>query len=165
MILLRNTQRIVKVCTKTCKKDIAQLLALAQYPDWDLGVHLSGDRFVRKLNAEFRGLDRPTDILSFPFHQAIRPGVLPAPVTDDDRNLGDMFIAMPFVQRYCGYEGETLEKRLPVLFCHGIFHMLGYDHQTDSEYEKMREKEEGVLAEFWKWKKVEENNGNGDIDA
>jgi ssRNA-specific RNase YbeY (16S rRNA maturation enzyme) len=67
MILLKNTQSIVKLPRQAVKRQIQLLLTAAGYRDWDVGVCLAGDKAVRALNAEYRGKDKSTDILSFPF--------------------------------------------------------------------------------------------------
>ncbi|KAK9720808.1 hypothetical protein K7432_003872 [Basidiobolus ranarum] len=157
MVLFKNTQTLAKISARAAKRDIRQLLLFSGYKDWDLGVHLTGDRFIRKLNREYRDKDKPTDILSFPFHQAITPGNLDLPeyMTEDDRNLGDMIISVAYVLRHCKDNKITLQERLPVLYTHGICHLLGYDHETDTEYELMSKKEEEILKQFWEWKKTE----------
>ncbi len=67
MILLKSTQSTLRISAPHIKSQIQLLLTAAGYKDWDIGVRLTGDRRLRKLNAEYRGKDQPTDILSFPF--------------------------------------------------------------------------------------------------
>ena len=69
MIILRNTQRCTRIPTRLYRQHLTTLLSATPYKDWDLGVQLTGDRLVRKLNKQYRGKDEPTDILSIPFSQ------------------------------------------------------------------------------------------------
>lgn len=67
MILLKNVQKIHKICRPEVKAQLEMMLTAAGYKGWDVGVSLSGDRTVKKLNNEYRGKNRSTDILSFRF--------------------------------------------------------------------------------------------------
>ncbi|KAG0306088.1 hypothetical protein BGZ98_002995 [Dissophora globulifera] len=134
MILLKNTQSILKLPAQTVKTQIQLLLTAAGYRDWDIGVCLMSNKAIQQLNSEYRGKDKPTDILSFPFAEAVRPGVLPAPRSEDDKNLGDIFISIRYVKKWCIDNNVDMQERLPVLYAHGICHLLGYDHQDNKDY-------------------------------
>ncbi|KAG0320465.1 hypothetical protein BGZ99_004497 [Dissophora globulifera] len=134
MILLKNTQSILKLPARTVKTQIQLLLTAAGYRDWDIGVCLMSNKAIQQLNSEYRGKDKPTDILSFPFAEAVRPGVLPVPRSEDDKNLGDIFISIRYVKKWCIDNNVDMQERLPVLYAHGICHLLGYDHQDDKDY-------------------------------
>ena len=77
-----------------------------------------GDTAIRRLNARYRGKDRPTDVLSFP-----GPGA--------DQGLGDVIISIPAAERNARRLGRPLGAELEVLALHGFLHLLGYDHETD----------------------------------
>mmetsp|Transcript_17449 Transcript_17449/g.42414 ORF Transcript_17449/g.42414 Transcript_17449/m.42414 type:complete len:353 (+) Transcript_17449:157-1215(+) len=83
----------------TCKK-IAELVG---YPSYGVTLLLVDDDEMRSTNLESRGIDRPTDILSFPFHFAVKPGVIEKPEFDipDYYTLGDMMVCTPYVIRRC----------------------------------------------------------------
>ncbi|RIA88423.1 hypothetical protein C1645_826344, partial [Glomus cerebriforme] len=66
----------------------------------------------------------------------------------------------PYVINWCKEHEEVVEKRLPVLYTHGICHLIGYDHENDEEYEKMNKKEQEILKKFWEWKKKCDDNDN-----
>ncbi|KAI9234710.1 MAG: hypothetical protein BYD32DRAFT_464128 [Podila humilis] len=154
MILLKNTQKVFNISNRTVRTQIQLLLTAAGYRDWDIGVCLTGDRTVRKLNAQYRGKDKSTDILSFPFAEPIQPGVLPTPRSEDDKNLGDIFISMRYVENWCEEHHVRLEDRLPVLYAHGICHLLGYDHQEDADYAVMKKKENKMLRKLINWQRL-----------
>ncbi|KAJ2756879.1 hypothetical protein IWQ56_006304, partial [Coemansia nantahalensis] len=101
---------------------------------------------IQDLNRRYRMRDAPTDILSFPFHATAEPeSFRAAATTDDDRNLGDMFLSMPYVAHHCRANNETLPAHLPVLLTHGLCHLMGYDHERDSDFEKMAARERAIL--------------------
>jgi probable rRNA maturation factor len=85
-------------------------------------VVITTDRRIRRLNREWRGLDKATDVLSFP------AGDDPGPV----RHLGDLVISRDTARRQARHEGHPLQTELRVLALHGLLHLLGYDHERDS---------------------------------
>ncbi len=119
----------------------------------EVAIALVCDRKMRDLNREFRGVDRPTDVLSFPAAAAAAPdaGVEPAghvvrngdgpdhpdvaspdPVGGGARHLGDIVIATGVARRQARAAGHRLGAELRCLALHGLLHLLGYDHERDS---------------------------------
>ena len=90
----------------------------------ELAVALVGDAKMQALNRQFRGVDRPTDVLSFPADPAPRPRGLP-------RVLGDVVIATGVARRQARLAGDPVETELRRLALHGLLHVLGYDHERD----------------------------------
>ena len=89
--------------------------------DFDsLTVRFTGDRAMRRLNRDFRGKDRTTDVLSFP-----------GEATPEGRHLGDIVISVPTAERQAGELGHGLEREVKTLLLHGVLHCLGYDHESD----------------------------------
>jgi len=92
-----------------------------------LGVRFTGDRAMRRLNRDFRGKDKSTDVLSFPGES-----------TPEGRHLGDIVISVPTAERQAGEQGHGLEREVKTLLLHGVLHCLGYDHENDGgEMEKL----------------------------
>ncbi|KAG9326654.1 hypothetical protein KVV02_006165 [Mortierella alpina] len=151
MILLKSTQRSLQISAPHIKSQIQLMLTAAGYKDWDIGVELTGNRKLHQLNAEYRGKDRPTDILSFPFAEAVKPGKLPAPRSEDDKNLGDVFISIPYVLHWCVLNKVDIQDRLPQLYAHGICHLLGYDHEDRKDYRLMKRREDSLLKRMKAW--------------
>lgn len=96
-----------------------------------LTVVLAADREVRRLNRTYRGVDRPTDVLSFDSHaEAPRPrGV--------QRHLGDIVIATGVARRQAADAGHAYGTELRVLALHGLLHLLGYDHDDPADAGRM----------------------------
>ena len=101
-------------------------------------VAFADDARVRDLNRDFRGKDSATNVLSFP-----APEGLPGP---GPRALGDVILARETVAAEAAAEGKTLENHVRHLVVHGFLHLLGYDHETDAEAERMEHLETEVLA-------------------
>lgn len=93
---------------------------LSSDPSATLAVRFVSDREMRRLNREFRGKDRPTDVLSFPGEETVE-GV----------HLGDIAVSVPTARRQALERGHSVERELEILLLHGILHCLGHDHETD----------------------------------
>ena len=98
---------------------------------------------IRELNAQYRGKDAVTDVLSFP--QFDDWDDLPE---DGEVVLGDVVICMDRAAEQAEEFGHSLEREVLYLFVHSIYHLLGYDHMEEDEKREMREKEEAVMAEL-----------------
>ena len=100
------------------------------------------DASQRDLNRQFRGLDRPTNVLSFPAEDDFAPleGVAAPP-----RLLGDLALALETCSREAEEQGKSLADHVAHLTVHGLLHLLGYDHQTDAEAERMEGRERRIL--------------------
>jgi probable rRNA maturation factor len=92
-------------------------------------VALVSDHRIRVLNRKFRGVDRVTDVLSFPAEEPSAPGR--ARRIGGPRNLGDIVIGAGIARRQAGSAGHSLQTELRVLALHGLLHLLGYDHERD----------------------------------
>jgi len=106
----------------------------------ELSVLLSSDEAVAALNARFRGIDKPTNVLSFPASSEITVlGMERAP-------LGDIVIAYETVIREAREQNKAPSSHLAHLVVHGILHLAGYDHDSDDEAEQMETLERELLA-------------------
>jgi len=101
---------------------------------WNVTILLTDDDSVRELNAQFRGKDSATNVLSFP-----------APPNPED-HLGDVALAYGVCAREAAEQGKPLSHHLQHLTIHGVLHLLGYDHIGDDEAEVMEGLERAVLA-------------------
>ena len=83
---------------------------------------------MRELNRDYRGMDKPTDVLSFAYHEA-EDGIAELGV---QRHLGDMVISVETAARYAGELGLTFGREIEHLVIHGTLHLAGYNHETDN---------------------------------
>jgi len=111
--------------------------ALDKPPHGALVVLLTDDAAIQRLNATWRGLDKPTNVLSFP--GADTPG-------DGLRHLGDVAIAYETTAREAHAEDKPIAHHVAHLSVHGFLHLMGYDHESDSEAETMEQLERVILA-------------------
>jgi probable rRNA maturation factor len=104
----------------------------------EVSVLLTGDAAVKALNAQWRGKDKPTNVLSFP---AVAPGALETALL-----LGDIALAFQTVAREAVDEGKPLTDHLTHLVIHGFLHLLGHDHDDQEAADRMENLERQVLA-------------------
>lgn len=104
----------------------------------EVSVMLTDDASVRILNRDYRGLDKPTNVLSFPA----------APGTPGEQGpyCGDIAVAFETLEREAGSEGKPIADHLTHLVIHGLLHLLGYDHETEEEAVVMEATEVAALA-------------------
>lgn len=106
---------------------------------------VSADR-IAELNESFMGLRGPTDVLSFPIEDA-SPGRPPMAVEGGPAlDLGDIFICPEVVAVHAHEYGVAMDDELYLMVCHGVLHILGWDHQTDGEAHAMESREATHLA-------------------
>jgi probable rRNA maturation factor len=101
---------------------------------------------MHELNLRYRGVDAPTDVLSFPLLEEF--GEQPLFVTPPDgvKRLGDIVISLPRAQVQAAEYGHSARRELTYLFVHGLLHLLGYQHEDEAARAAMRVKEESALA-------------------
>jgi probable rRNA maturation factor len=123
--------------------ETAAEIADAGTGDAELAVMLTDDGGIRTLNCNWRGIDKPTNVLSFPALQ-------PSGDTPDDlpRMLGDIAIAYETTRREADEEAKPFEHHLSHLAVHGFLHLIGYDHENDDDAEAMEALERDILAQL-----------------
>jgi len=124
------------------------ITAAAEIADADVGeaelaVMLTDDTGIRTLNNNWRGIDKPTNVLSFP---ALQP-TAGAPA-DAPRMLGDIAIAYETTRKEADDEEKPFDHHLSHLAVHGFLHLIGYDHEKDDDAEAMEGLEREILAQL-----------------
>jgi len=111
----------------------------------EIAVRLTSDDEVRRLNAQYRQKDKPTNVLSFPMIEPDLIGALTQNSDDGEVLLGDIVLAHSVCETEAAEKGVTVEQHATHLIVHGVLHLLGYDHQGDSEAEAMESMERAAL--------------------
>ena len=116
----------------------------------ELSVLITDDEAIKELNAQFRDMDRSTDVLSFPMFE-FTPGEPPTDDADADPEtgltpLGDMVISLERARAQGEEYGHGVQREVAYLAVHSVLHLLGYDHMDEGpEKARMREREEAIL--------------------
>lgn len=107
--------------------------------NYDVAVLFTSDAAIAAINAEWRGKDKPTNVLSFPVPEDI------AVPEGEARPLGDIVLAHGVIALEAEEQGKTLRDHTTHLIVHGALHLLGYDHESDDEAEEMEALETRIL--------------------
>lgn len=133
-------EELIKLVTRTCFET-----ENLEKTDLYLSVTLSKEDYIHKINKEYRQVDRPTDVLSFPMFQKDE---IPRESTGIQDVLGDIIICIPIVEKQAIEYNHSFERELAYMLVHGFYHLMGYDHMQEDEKRVMREKEEKVLSKL-----------------
>lgn len=140
---------------KVISKSAEETLKLENVKDCEVSIVLMDDLEIQRLNAIYRKVDAPTDVLAF----AMREG------EDSDLNveiLGDIVISIPTAERQANEFGHCVEAELSLLVAHGVLHLLGYDHAERDEAEIMQEKQKEIVCSLGY--KIDESKLVGDYN-
>lgn len=120
--------------------------------EFEISISFVDNEEMRSLNMEYRGIDKETDVLSFPMVEFL-DGELEeeeedAEYIDEEIPLGDIVISMEKAQEQSEEYGHSFNRELAFLLVHGMLHLLGYDHEDEASERKMFEKQEDILREM-----------------
>ena len=117
-----------------------------------ISVMLTDAEGIHRVNREFRGVDRETDVLSFPLNE-LTPGAFDPEACEQDWEtgavmLGDMMISIPACERQGEEFGHGFEREIQYLTVHSVLHLLGYDHVDEGEQKRqMRAREKAIMGD------------------
>ena len=117
-----------------------------------ISVMLTDDEGIHYVNREFRSVDRPTDVLSFPMNELV-PGEFDAELCERDMDtgavlLGDMMISIPRCEAQGEEFGHGYKREIMYLTVHSVLHLLGYDHVDEAEMKaEMRKREKAIMGD------------------
>ena len=115
-------------------------------PKVDVYITLTNNEEIHKINKEYRDVDRPTDVLSFPMYERDEIAGLKNDTNDEiEKILGDIIVSIEKVREQAEEYGHSFERELAYLVTHGMLHLLGYDHMIEEEKTVMRKREEEIL--------------------
>ena len=141
-------------CEKEARRVIEGALEYAECPyEAEVNLLLTMNEQIHEMNLEFRGIDRPTDVLSFPMNEYEVPGVFDGLEEQEDAfhpetgelMLGDIVISVEKVKEQAEKYGHSQERELAFLVAHSMLHLCGYDHMEDGQREEMERKQEEIL--------------------
>ena len=144
MIRVTNTSRNTTFDVEVIQSAVHATLKAHDAEPCEVSVLLTDDSDIRQLNREYRGIDAPTDVLAFSMHEGEDGDVNPS-------LLGDLVVSLETAARQASTTdglsgvGGSLEAETALLTVHGMLHLLGYDHQTQTEAKIMFEKQESIF--------------------
>jgi probable rRNA maturation factor len=118
MVEVVNRQRRLHLDTEAWSTFATRALNAIGKNDSSATIAFVSDKRIRELNRQFRGIDKATDVLSFP--------------AEEESNLGDVAVSVETAATQARENGLTLDKEIAQLILHGLLHLSGYDHETDN---------------------------------
>lgn len=116
----------------------------------EMSLTFADDNFIQELNARYRGVEGPTNVLSFPAATVADPAVSPPPDPAagprPELLLGDLVLGFETVVKEAGCQGKRLGDHVAHLVTHGVLHLLGFDHDQDDEATRMERLETSIMA-------------------
>ena len=146
MITIKNSQRKFLINKTNIAKDLMAISSFVGCGGFSISLTLVSSKAMQQYNRLYRGKDKPTDILSFAFYPDHKPGEPLILKPGDPADLGDLLICPERVAADAKEYGVSFDFRLRELLVHGVCHLLGYDHELDSDYELMHAQERRILA-------------------
>ncbi len=133
------------------KKDFEEVLdrackVLNRKQDWSLSVIYVTPEQIHEINRDYRGVDRATDVISF----AMQDDMSNVLIEEDSFELGDIFINVEAIRQQAKAYGHSIRREACFLFCHGLLHLMGYDHMTKEDEVIMFGLQDEILDEMVK---------------
>ena len=155
-LVWNNNQEVVEITEEligTLEKLLEKAAEMEKIPDGEVAITFVTDLEIHELNKEYRGIDRPTDVLSFAMNESIDEeldiiyDLGENEAIDLPEILGDIIISVETAIAQSKEYGHSIHREIGFLFVHGFLHLLGYDHQDEASEAEMMGKQETVLAE------------------
>ena len=135
-------------CEKVISKVLDKCFEIEGLKDskFSVSVTLTNPENIKIFNKQYRKLDKPTDVLSFPmFEKEEIDNIIANKEFENEDILGDMVISIPRVEEQAKEYGHSFERELSYMVVHSFYHLMGYDHIKEEDKALMRPKEEYVL--------------------
>jgi len=140
-ISLYKTVRWVGVKNAYSKHVIEHVLTYEKTPFADVSLHVVGMKRIRTLNKRFRGIDAPTDVLSFSAQEGI-----PVSIDASASDIGDVFVCPLYIKSQAQRFGVAYKEEYTRMLVHGLLHLLGYDHDITKKAKRMFSRQEQLVT-------------------
>ena len=114
-------------------------------PNVYIGIGVITESEIKEINNEYRNVDAPTDVLSFPIFSREELAKIKGKKRDTEISIGDIVLCMDVIERHAIEYGTGFNREMLYMIVHGICHLLGYDHEVEEEKIEMRKLEEEIL--------------------
>lgn len=135
---IRVPDEVTALITRAIEK-VGELYDVA---DAEVSVTLTDDEHIRSINRDYRGIDRPTDVISFALNESEEPEMVGGPEVNV---LGDIIMSLERAAEQAGEYGHSYEREVAFLTVHSMLHLLGYDHIEAEERAEMEEEQRVVM--------------------
>ena len=143
-----ETIDIDKSIVEDIKRAVETIGELYDVKDSEVSITLTDDKTIHELNRNYRGIDRPTDVLSFAFHESDEPEIITDGIDEAVDTLGDIIISVERAKTQAEDYGHSLRREIVFLTVHGMLHLLGYDHMEEADRLEMEKEQEYIMSQL-----------------
>ena len=145
--MIEKYNKFIKDYKDTIDKLVARAFKLEGFriPNVYIGIGVVTEEEIKQINSEYRKVDAPTDVLSFPIFSREELAKMKADEHDTETSIGDIVLCMDVIERHAKEYGTGFNREMLYMIVHGICHLLGYDHEIEEEKKEMRALEEKIL--------------------
>ena len=130
------------------KRAVETIGELYDVKDNEVSITLTDDKMIHELNRNYRGIDRPTDVLSFAFRESDEPDIITDEIDEAVDVLGDIIISVERAKMQAEDYGHSLRREIVFLTVHGMLHLLGYDHMEEADRLEMEQEQEYIMSQL-----------------
>ena len=145
--MIEKYNKFIEEYKTTIDKLVARAFKLEGFnlPKVYIGIGVVTESEIQEINKEYRKVDAPTDVLSFPIFSRAELAKMKEDKYDAEISIGDIVLCMDVIERHAQEFGTGFNREMLYMIVHGICHLLGYDHEIEQEKKEMRALEEKVL--------------------
>ena len=143
-----ETIDIDKSIIEDIKHAVETIGKLYDVKDSEVSITLTDDKTIHELNRNYRGIDRPTDVLSFAFHESDEPEIITDDIDEAIDTLGDIVVSVERAKTQAEDYRHSLRREIVFLIVHGMLHLLGYDHMEEAERLEMEKEQAYVMSQL-----------------
>ena len=145
--MIEKYNKFIEEYKTTIDKLVARAFKLEGFnlPNVYIGIGVVTESEIQEINKEYRKVDAPTDVLSFPIFSREELAKMKEDKLGTEISIGDIVLCMDVIERHAKEFGTGFNREMLYMIVHGICHLLGYDHEIEDEKKEMRKLEEEVL--------------------
>ena len=145
--MIEKYNKFIEEYKTTIDKLVARAFKLEGFnlPNVYIGIGVVTESEIKEINKEYRKVDAPTDVLSFPIFSRSELSKMKEDKHDTEISIGDIVLCMDVIEKHAKEYGTGFNREMLYMIVHGICHLLGYDHEIEEEKKEMRKLEEAIL--------------------
>ena len=145
--MIEKYNKFIEEYKTTIDRLVARAFKLEGFnlPNVYIGIGVVTEQEIKQINSEYRKVDAPTDVLSFPIFTKQELDKMIEDKCDTEMSIGDIVLCMDVIERHAVEYGTGFNREMLYMIVHGICHLLGYDHEVEEEKKEMRILEEKIL--------------------
>lgn len=145
--MIEKYNKFIEEYKTTIDRLVARAFKLEGFnlPNVYIGIGVVTEQEIKQINSEYRKVDAPTDVLSFPIFTKQELDKMIEDKCDTEMSIGDIVLCMDVIERHAVEYGTGFNREMLYMIVHGICHLLGYDHEVEEEKKQMRILEEKIL--------------------